>query len=103
MSPTLRQRPCKMDPPSWGVRGRQVPRGGGIVSSRRGAHRHEDRTDAVQKEQMMQNASVPTTDPVQVAPETFLIPNLVPAGEGAYLPVNSLLIRGEEPIVVDTG
>jgi flavorubredoxin len=37
-----------------------------------------------------------------VAPETFLIPNLAVAGD-AYLPVNSLLIRGEEPIVVDTG
>ena len=52
----------------------------------------------------MDNLPVPTTSPVQVAPETFLIPNLAPAGAGdVYLPVNSLLIRGEEPIVVDTG
>src|SRR5688572_19312898 len=51
----------------------------------------------------MDNAAVPTTSPVQVAPETFLIPNHAPAGEGMYLPVNSLLIRGSEPIVVDTG
>src|SRR5437764_1395633 len=50
----------------------------------------------------MQNLPVPTTSPVKVAPETFLIPNLAPAGD-AYLPVNSLLIRGKEPIVVDTG
>ena len=48
-------------------------------------------------------AAVPTTSPVPVAEDTFLIPNLAPAGPGAYLPVNSLLIRGEEPIIVDTG
>ena len=51
----------------------------------------------------MDNTAVPRTSPVQVAPETFLIPNLAHAGEGMYLPVNSLLIRGSEPIVVDTG
>ena len=51
----------------------------------------------------MENTAVPNTSPVRVAPETFLIPNLAPAGEGMYLPVNSLLIRGREPIVVDTG
>jgi flavorubredoxin len=48
------------------------------------------------------NQSVPVTSPVQVAPESFLIPNLAAAGD-AYLPVSSLLIRGNEPIVVDTG
>ncbi len=48
-------------------------------------------------------AAVPTTSPVPVAEDTFLIPNLAPAGPGAYLPVNSLLIRGEQPIIVDTG
>jgi flavorubredoxin len=47
--------------------------------------------------------SVPTTTPVRIAPETFLIPNLAPAEPGTYVQVNSLLIRGEEPIVVDTG
>ena len=48
-------------------------------------------------------ASVPSTAPVPVAEGTFLIPNLAPAGPGQFLPVNSLLIRGEEPIIVDTG
>lgn len=38
----------------------------------------------------------------QIAPDTYLIPNLAPADE-AFIPVNSLLIRGAEPIVVDTG
>ena len=48
-------------------------------------------------------ANVPSTEPVQIAPETFLIPNLFPAGDGRYVPVNSMLIRGAEPVVVDTG
>lgn len=48
-------------------------------------------------------ASVPTTSPHRVAADTWLIPNIVPAGPGAYLSVNSMLIRGAEPIVVDTG
>jgi flavorubredoxin len=51
----------------------------------------------------MDQPTVPETSPVLVAPETFLIPNLAPADADTYLPVNSLLIRGEEPIVVDTG
>jgi flavorubredoxin len=49
------------------------------------------------------DASVPTTSPVRVAPDTFLIRNLAPAEPGTYVQVNSLLIRGEEPIIVDTG
>src|SRR5688500_19921359 len=46
---------------------------------------------------------VPETDPYLIAPETFLIPNLVPAGDGVYLMVNSMVIRGAEPVSVDTG
>jgi flavorubredoxin len=46
--------------------------------------------------------SVPATEPVLIAPETFLIPNLAPAGE-FLLPVNSMVIRGAEPVIVDTG
>ncbi|HVL91887.1 MAG TPA: MBL fold metallo-hydrolase [Acidimicrobiales bacterium] len=48
-------------------------------------------------------APVPTTSPVLIAPETFLIPNLAPAEPGTYVQVNSMLVRGQEPIVVDTG
>src|SRR4051794_40264494 len=43
-------------------------------------------------------------EPTRVAPETFVIHNH--EGEGvapAILPVNSLVIRGREPVVVDTG
>src|SRR6476660_2840760 len=50
----------------------------------------------------MDNA-VPATTPQLVAPDTWLIPNLVPAGDGVFLPVNSLVIRGAEPVIVDTG
>jgi flavorubredoxin len=45
---------------------------------------------------------VPTTTPQLVAPETWLIPNLAPAGD-LFLPVNSMVIRGAEPVIVDTG
>ena len=51
----------------------------------------------------MQANPVPTTSPVKVAPDTYLIPNLAAAEPGTFVPVNSLVILGEEPIVVDTG
>jgi flavorubredoxin len=41
--------------------------------------------------------------PWAIAPETFLIPNLHPAGPDLLLPVNSMVIRGAEPMIVDTG
>jgi flavorubredoxin len=46
---------------------------------------------------------VPAMRPHRIALETWLIPNLVPAGDGLYLPVNSMVIRGREPVIVDTG
>jgi flavorubredoxin len=46
---------------------------------------------------------VPATEPVRIAPDTWLIPNLAPAGDGLFLPVNSMVIRGREPVIVDTG
>lgn len=46
---------------------------------------------------------VPRTEPVELAPETFLIANLAPVGPDQFLPVNSMLVRGEEPVIVDTG
>jgi flavorubredoxin len=50
----------------------------------------------------MLETPTPITAPVKVAADTYLIPNLAAAGE-EFVPVNSLLILGEEPIVVDTG
>jgi flavorubredoxin len=41
--------------------------------------------------------------PIRIAPETWLIPNLAPAGDGLYLPANSMVIRGRQPVIVDTG
>ncbi|MDQ4054405.1 MAG: MBL fold metallo-hydrolase [Actinomycetota bacterium] len=46
---------------------------------------------------------IPRTEPVQLAPETFLITNMAQLDGDTYLPVNSMLIRGEEPVIVDTG
>lgn len=46
---------------------------------------------------------VPDTQPERIAPDTWLIPNLVAAGDGLYLPVNAMVIRGREPVIVDTG
>ena len=51
----------------------------------------------------MSTSSVPVTSPHRIADETFLIPNLVAAGPDAYLSVNSMVVRGEQPIVIDTG
>lgn len=47
----------------------------------------------------------PTTDPEprEIAPDTYLIPNLADGGPGLHLPVNSVVIRGQEPVIVDTG
>lgn len=47
--------------------------------------------------------AMPVTRPELIAPETFLIPNLAPGPDGLFLPVNSMLIRGREPVLVDTG
>jgi len=45
----------------------------------------------------------PTTDAHLIAQDTWLIPNLAPSGEGTFVPANSMLIRGEQPVIVDTG
>lgn len=51
----------------------------------------------------MQDTPVPVTAPVKVAPDTYLIPNLAAAEPGTFVPVNSLVILGKEPVIVDTG
>jgi flavorubredoxin len=48
-------------------------------------------------------AGPPAVEPYRIAPDTYLIPNLVPAEPGTYVMVNSLVILAEEPVVVDTG
>jgi flavorubredoxin len=49
------------------------------------------------------DTTTPTTAPVKVAHDTYLIPNLAATEPGTYVPVSSLVILGKEPIVVDTG
>jgi flavorubredoxin len=47
--------------------------------------------------------TVPALEPYRVAEDTWLIPHLAPAGPSVFLPVNSMVILGQEPVVVDTG
>lgn len=46
---------------------------------------------------------VAALQPYQIAEETFVIPWQLEAPPIGYFPMNSLLIRGKEPIIVDTG
>lgn len=48
-------------------------------------------------------ARVPPTAAYRIEADTWLIPNLMPAGPDAFLGVNSMVILGEQPVVVDTG
>lgn len=41
--------------------------------------------------------------PYRVAPDTYVIPELVPGPPGAYVTLNSMVITGAEPVIVDTG
>jgi flavorubredoxin len=45
----------------------------------------------------------PTTAPHQIADDTWLIPRIEPAGPEGFVFLNSLVIRGEQPVLVDTG
>ena len=47
--------------------------------------------------------AMPVTRPEAIAADVFLIPNLAPGPDGLLLPVNSMVIRGREPVIVDTG
>ncbi len=43
-------------------------------------------------------------EPLEIAPETFLIQQVQPAcGQPLFVYINSLVIRGKEPVIVDTG
>jgi ODP family beta lactamase len=42
--------------------------------------------------------------PIEIAPDTFLVQQIQPAcGQPLFVYLNSLVIRGEEPVIVDTG
>jgi flavorubredoxin len=51
----------------------------------------------------MLTSDTPDVGPQRIAPDTFLIPNLMPAEPGTFVFMNSLVIRAAEPVVVDTG
>jgi flavorubredoxin len=42
-------------------------------------------------------------NPYRVADDTWIIPELFPAGPDAFIAVNSAVILGAEPVIVDTG
>src|SRR5262245_49383881 len=46
--------------------------------------------------------TIPTT-PHAVADETFLIPTIAAAPDGTFIAAHSMVIRGAEPAIVDTG
>jgi hypothetical protein len=42
-------------------------------------------------------------EPYQIAEETFVIPWALEAPPVGHFPMNSMVIRGAEPVLVDTG
>jgi len=41
--------------------------------------------------------------PYEVAPDTYIVSELAPAGPEAFIAINSAVILGDEPVIVDTG
>ena len=52
---------------------------------------------------MNQTAAADIREPYKVARDTWVIPELVPGGPGIVVPLNSMVIAGAEPVIVDTG
>jgi flavorubredoxin len=48
-------------------------------------------------------SSADIREPYQVAPDTWVIPEIVPGPPGMVIPLNSMVIAGAEPVIVDTG
>jgi glyoxylase-like metal-dependent hydrolase (beta-lactamase superfamily II) len=42
-------------------------------------------------------------EPYRIAPDTWVIPQIVPTGKGEFACINSMVILGAEPVIVDTG
>lgn len=53
--------------------------------------------------QRTQSPPTPDVAPYNIADDAWLIPNYYAAGPGVFLPVNTMVIKGEQPIIVDTG
>lgn len=41
--------------------------------------------------------------PQRIAPDTWLVTELFPGAPGAHVPVHSLVLTGDQPVIVDTG
>jgi glyoxylase-like metal-dependent hydrolase (beta-lactamase superfamily II) len=42
-------------------------------------------------------------DPYRIAADTWIIPQIEPAGPGTFVSINSMVITAAEPVIVDTG
>jgi flavorubredoxin len=42
-------------------------------------------------------------DPYQIAPDTWIVPQIEPAGPDTLVSINSMVIAAAEPVIVDTG
>jgi flavorubredoxin len=42
-------------------------------------------------------------DPYRIAADTWIIPQIEPVGPGLFASINSMVISGSEPVIVDTG
>ncbi|HVY09094.1 MAG TPA: MBL fold metallo-hydrolase [Mycobacteriales bacterium] len=51
----------------------------------------------------MPDNDIPAEAPHRIAGDTWLISNRCASGPGAFVPMNSMVIRGAQPVVVDTG
>lgn len=51
----------------------------------------------------MNSLTAAGTGPVHITGDTWLIPNSLPAGPELIVPVNSMVITGAEPVLIDTG
>ena len=47
--------------------------------------------------------TVGVLDPYRIAPDTWVIPEVAHASPGTVVPINSMIIAGAEPVIVDTG
>ena len=51
----------------------------------------------------MQATTARLQEPYRIAPDTWVIPQIVPTGPGEFACINSMVILGAEPVIVDTG
>jgi flavorubredoxin len=51
----------------------------------------------------MHSAPADIREPYRVAPDTWVIPEIVPGPPGTIVALNSMIITAEEPVIVDTG